>query len=238
MTLLLLVSLVAVTFFIPLSWLAWVRGAAGRLWGRVAGRARASQPSAPEPAPEAPSAPAGVNLWRAEVMATSANKPILDAPAQPSGGRSVSWGRALANLGGFIWRYKWALLVLVIFIFGVSVLRGCTPGLPGFKSKADLRAELREARAENEARKTEALIAEYAGRRGDETQARERRIERAVSQGQREIEHASTQDDFDALYRAYAGAYGRVWNDSPDPGDDDPASRGSERVRSPGAYGA
>lgn len=56
--------------------------------------------------------------------------------------KPVAVGRALANIARFIWRWKWAILVVLLFFLGFGWMRGCAPSLGDFgKSKGEIALE-------------------------------------------------------------------------------------------------
>lgn len=233
MALILFAALIGVLFFLPLSAISWVRARGAWVLGCVFGKARVSAPERAEPVSGDAGAiahqfsPANELIAEAEVSPPPPNKPI-------------KWGRAVSNIANFFagcvaFFAKHPVLCIGLILLGAYLVFGLPFGLG--KSKADLRADLREARAESAARKAEAGLAEYAGRRGDETQARERRIERAVEAGQREIADAVSQTDFDVLWGVYAERYLSLY-DRADARDAHPPAERPSGVRVPNSHAA
>lgn len=176
---------------------------------------------------EPPGNPGGLNLQNArsssEVSPPPPNKPIR-------------WGKAIANIGSFIWRWKWALLVLVLFIAFSAWRAGAWSPFDLFgPSKAELRFEAAAARAEAAARQAEAALAGFAAERAEQTHRAERRVSQAVSQAQQDITDAAQAIDPDALYGVYADAYRSLRPDHSNQGDAHPPPFGPDRVRGAGA---
>lgn len=224
----LFLALVCVIFFVPLPWISWVRATAGAVLGRVLGKARASAPKT-ETAVSGDSAAIaseGNSNHVVEVRPERTNKTTLAAAAKNVAG-------AVGKVIAWIARNPWlALIVCVVVAYLLAF--GFNGPFDWGKSKDVLRLEreIAESRAEFESLRAD--LNAYAAKRGDKTQAEERRVSVVVSRGQEEITNAVAQNDFEALYRAYADSFGGVWND---PGGEspheNPAPRGSDGVPAP-----
>lgn len=160
-----------------------------------------------------------------QVRPVAANNPIRAPSLAEMGERAWSVIDA-------IWRWKYVILAVFLFVVIGGMLRGCNVPFLG-QSADDLRAEIAES--ETEHAQAERDVAVYAGQRGDETQRRERVIETVVAQGKQDIEDAASTQDFDRLYSAYRIAYDRSLR--PDAGsdarNDDPPARRPPLVRQP-----
>lgn len=171
-----------------------------RVWGAVVGRL---------PARAAPAAK----------QAYTTPEPHIERPMQGS----IQAPAVLA----FLWKAKWAILFLLLFVFGVGALRGCVP-FDFAKSRDTLRAERNAERLNTEVAKHEADLGALSAELAERSQTRARRADAIVAQADQDLEDAVSQDDFDALYRAYRNGYDGLWDDlrpsdSPDPSEGRPA---------------
>ena len=170
------------------------------VWGAVVGRL---------PARAAPAAK----------QAYTTPEPHIERPMQGS----IQASAVLA----FLWKAKWAILLLLLFVFGVGALRGCVP-FDFAKSRDTLRAERNAERLNTEVAKHEADLGALSAELAERSQTRARRADAIVAQADQDLEDAVSQDDFDALYRAYRNGYDGLWDDlrpsySPDPSEGRPA---------------
>lgn len=143
----LIAGIIAGQFF-PDQFREWVRALAGKARGLVLGAAPAS---VSEIRASAHNADLSQSDHSAEVRPSPPNKPIV-------------FGRALSNLAGFLWRWKWAILVLCFFILAVGLMRGCAGPLDFGKSRGQIALERelaeQEVRTQEQLRKRDAAIAE------------------------------------------------------------------------------
>ena len=71
-------------------------------------------------------------------------------PTPPN--KNIEIGRALANLASFLWRWKWAILVVCFFSLAVGLMRGCAGPLDFGKSRGQIALERELAEGEVEVR--------------------------------------------------------------------------------------
>lgn len=148
------------------------------------------------------------------------------AQSEAMGSRKL--GRAVANIARFLWRWKWALLVVAFFFFGVGLLRGCVPSIGDLgKSRGEIALERELAQAETELQEAvnarDAIIAQAA----QEAAIHRAQISVLLDQGRQDIEAATPDDETQidpSLELAWRGALGRLYANagidaaSPNPG--------------------
>lgn len=189
------------------------------VWGAVVGAV---------PKRAAPAVPSGI----------SADMPARNVPASlednaPDPARSVpDAGQVVA----FLWKAKWLILILTVFVVVVGTMRGCSP--PFAKSRDTLRAELKDARADTDVARFETKLANRATELADDTNRDRSRRERVIAEAEQEIEDAVSQADFDRLYLAYRRAYDGVWRPSGSSDGADPGESGPAPVRRSGGFSA
>lgn len=156
---------------------------------------------------------ASVRAWAARVFGRVA--PDLS-------GLSGSIGRiggALATISGKGWVRLLAIPLVVAGVWAiVSYIEGVGAG----------RERLEAERLNTEVAKHEADLGAFSAELAERTQTRARRADAIVAQADQDLEDAVSQDDFDALYRAYRNGYDGLWDDlrpsdSPDPSEGRPA---------------
>lgn len=211
-SLILFAALVGVLFFLPLSAISWVRATVGRLLGLVFGKARASAASR-ETAVSGDSGAIARTSGVEEVRPARTNNPTFAQAAS-------NIARFLAGCVAFFAKHP--MLCIGLILLGVFLAFG-GPRLPFGKSNDLLALEARLARAEELAQRTQAELHDYAGKRGDKTQAREAAIQAHTENAQREIANVAPQD-FDGLHSAYDRLYRVRPNTSADEGVSDPAA--------------
>ena len=166
---------------------------------------------------------------RAQESYAKAPEFVVETP-NPRARLQINWGQALGNVGRFLWTFKWAILVILFFFFGMGLLRGCVR-LPLGESRehAQMRAELAQAEAETQAaiNARDAIIAQAA----QEAAVHRAQISMLLEQGHREIEAATPSDETPidpALERAFLGSLERLYaNAGVDPHQPDPGGPGA-----------
>lgn len=105
---------------------------------------------------------------------------------------------------GFLWKAKWAILIVLGFAFAVGALRGCTPiwGPSRDTLKAELRHERDVADAAERARKAEAMLADDVTERRNAADAERRARSEDVANTEQEIHDAEDLETRLAAYRA------------------------------------
>lgn len=211
-----------ISFFVRLRALPFLGSVGARVWGRRPKRAAPAPSQVSEPAKTEHETPAHVS----ETPETERD----EVRPEPRKFR-IDW----SALGAFLWKAKWLLLALVLFVVVVGTMRGCAPPFWG-KSRDTLRAELKEARQSGEVLAHEADIARKAATLAERTHTETARTHAAVNRADEELENAVSADDFDALYRAYRFGYDGpdgVWNNSVRPDRGNPAPGGFAPMHSP-----
>jgi hypothetical protein len=196
--------------FIRFGALPWIRSA----WGAVVGRR-----------------PVGKERLHTDA-APADSPPVVTETVEAPMRLQLDWGQALS----FLWKAKWLILFLSIFVVGVGAVRGCTP--PFAKSRDTLRAELKEARTSEAVTRHEALIASKAIELSEQTHTDRSRRAEVIAQAEQEIEDAVSQADFDRLYLAYRRAYDSVWDNAERSDSPNPNPSGVAPVRRSGASDA
>jgi len=199
-------------------WKLRARPVLRRVWGAVAGRSPAIRESRKvEVAPAAPARNA--------------------APSLPEhGGAGARGAISPAEILAFLWKAKWLILFLSIFVVVVGTMRGCTP--PFAKSRDTLRAELQDA-SENTAVAThETKLATKAIELSEETTRDRSRRERVIAETEQELTDAVEASDFDRLYDAYERGTRGLWLELEPADSANPASPGIAPVRRAGANAA
>lgn len=125
-----LIAGIIVGQFFPNQFREWVRGVAGKARGLVLGAAPASKVS----------------------MGISAEIPAGNEVRPTPPNKNIEIGRALANLASFLWRWKWAILVVCFFSLAVGLMRGCAGPLDFGKSRGQIALERELAEGEVEVR--------------------------------------------------------------------------------------
>lgn len=208
--------------FFPTSFREWVRGVAGKARGLVLG-------AAPAPVSEIRASAHNVDLSQSD------HSPEV-RPTPPN--KNIQIGRALANVAGFLWRWKWAIIAALIFTLLVGLMRGCAGPLDFGKSRGQIALERELAEANAEVRKHERDLSDFATGLAERTYRDRDRAAAAVENAEQELSNAVEQDDFDAMYRAYRAGYdgpNGVW--AQPSGDDrpNPAPSRSDGMHSAGA---
>lgn len=119
----------------------------------------------------------------------------------------------LSRFVGAIWRERSAILLaaaILTVMFVAGNIRSCLPTWAGGGTTREIIAE-NNAQAHQWENEIATDVAIPGMQRTLET---ERRNERIVAQAHEEITHAVSQEDFDAVHRAYVAAYERVWDDA------------------------
>jgi hypothetical protein len=193
------------------------------VWGAVAGVAPRAAPAAPRAHDD--------SRGRANSAASVDNQGPLGDFLQ-SRGRVVHWGEILA----FLWKAKWLILILSIFVVVTGTLRGCSP--PWGKSRDTLQAELKNARADTDVARFETKLANRATELADDTNRDRSRRERVIAEAEQEITDAVEASDFDRLYDAYERGTRGLWLEFEPADSSDSAPAGIAPVRRPGAHAA
>lgn len=188
----LLLALIGVIFFLPLPAISWVRANAGRLLGRVFVKARVSAASRETPVSADPTPIARAS----EVRPNGRNSPI-------------KWGEAAKNIvaafaKAFAFILKNPVLIWVLIVFaGYLMIVGLRSPFDLFgPSKAELRAELRQAEA---ALKLTREAGDIALEEGERFRADVHNLSQRLDQGRDAIHAASTHETRD-LFLAWAAA--------------------------------
>lgn len=209
---------------------SWARPLIRRAWGAVVGVARKrAAPAAPRNS-RSTNSPENTPLSRVDAaksqqdQGNSSVDHIAKEPAQTPPNKSIDLGAVLARF----WKWKAPLLALAAFLFMFGLLRGWSLFGP---SRDTLRAELKEARADNEVLVHEAALEKLAGEVALETERDAARVDRVIQEAEQEIEDAVEADDFDRLYRGYRRAYDGVWSDLAPAGSPDPNTGRAAPVR-------
>lgn len=193
----------------------WVRGTWGRVSGAVFGRPPARAVAVTKISPEAPAV-------------TETARPRID------------FGRAVANVTGFVTglvgflvRY-WkpiALVLLALFILGL--MRGCSLPFDWGKSKGELRLERELAEANTRLAQHETRLSELSRDLAVNSERDRSRVSTIISQANEDIDNAVEAVDPEQLYRVYRDAYDSVWLDLSPTREPNSAPRGSNQVRRP-----
>ena len=105
---------------------------------------------------------------------------------------------------GFIWKAKWLILILVLFVSGIGLMRGCTPiwGPSRDTLKAELRHERDLSDAAERAHKAETMLAQDVTERRNTADAERRQRNEDVAATEQEITNAEDLETRLAAYRA------------------------------------
>ncbi|MGE0533126.1 MAG: hypothetical protein AB7P35_17595 [Hyphomonadaceae bacterium] len=151
---------------------------------------------------------------------------VMAAPAKPVLRDALAW----------LWRYRVAIVLVVVFAASVSLMRGCTPIFG--KSRDTLQAELKVAESNAELAEFEADLAIKAGQLALNTERTVARAREAVAEAQEDLSDAAEAVDADRLYDAYERAYDGVLHDGAPADRPDSAPPGPAPVRRPGEHAA
>jgi hypothetical protein len=154
-------------------------------------------------------------------------------PVRPN--KPIQIGRALANLASFLWRWKWAILVVCFFSLAVGLMRGCAGPLDFGKSRGQIALERELAEANAAVKEHEARLAELSRDLAVNTERDRARRAAAIAEAEQDISNAESQVDPDALYDAYERGYLCLLDPSACPGGGDPAPRRVAPMRGAGA---
>lgn len=173
-------------------------------------------------------------VWGVTARKAAVSSPPIPTATPPtsSPANRISAGQMLA----FLWKAKWLIAIVAAFVLVVGTLRGCAP-IWG-KSRDELRAEVKDARADAAAAEFEAQLERKAGELALNTERTMNRANAIVAEAQEDIADAVEASDFDRLYDAYARAHGGVFGADGGALSPNPAPSGTSPVRRPGDHTA
>lgn len=176
---------------------------------------------------------AAVHAMRTQFQIAS----VMAAPVVPESAKSAKPAQpVLRDALAWLWRYRVAIVLVVVFAASVSLMRGCTPIFG--KSRDTLQAELKVAQSNAEVAEFEADLAIKAGQLALNTERTVARAREAVAEAQEDLSDAAEAVDADRLYDAYERAYDGVLHDGAPEDNPDSAPPGPAPVRRPGEHAA